>query len=357
MQRRTVQDPQRTSSSAPHRGVRGTVAKPAPAARRPHRRRLARLAAALVAIAAGAGVLAGAPGSAGAQPGCEARSGPVAVVEVDGLLDPVLVDLVDDEIDRGRATSCALALVLQFDSGGAVVSDGELDRPGRRPRGRGGADRRVGRARRAARPRASRCALLAAADLTGVAPGSSIEVTPALARRPGASSPPTSARRTSATGSARCGRSSSTSSTTTPRRSSSTWCRLEGFETEVVGGRAPPGDRGALRRAQPDRPAHAHGGEPGGRLPAVRDRAGAAAVRAVHRRRRRRRGGRRGRAGARAATGWPSCRRARRRGAAARSPCSATASTCRPACHGCGRASPPSASCSDRCSCSTTACR
>jgi membrane-bound serine protease (ClpP class) len=102
----------------------------------------------------------------------------VAVVEVDGLLDPVLVDLVDDQIERA-AEECALALVLQFDSGGAVVSDGELDRL-------------VADLEDAAvpigvwvGPSGSKVAgesvrVLAAADLTGVAPGSSIEVTPAL---------------------------------------------------------------------------------------------------------------------------------------------------------------------------------
>lgn len=115
---------------------------------------------------------------ADAQPGCEAGSGPVSVVEVDGLIDPVLGDLVEDQIDRAVDT-CALALVLQFDSGGSVLSDGELDRLVARvedaplavgvwigPSG----SKATGEAVR----------LVAAADLTGVAPGSSIEVTPEL---------------------------------------------------------------------------------------------------------------------------------------------------------------------------------
>src|SRR5512145_1702469 len=104
MQRRTVQDPQRTSSSAPQRGVRGTVAKPAvgpdPPSRGPRGprgrpgRRLAGLGLALV-TAAGALVATGSPG--GAQAACDPGSGPVVVVEVDGLIDPVLADLVHDQ--------------------------------------------------------------------------------------------------------------------------------------------------------------------------------------------------------------------------------------------------------------------
>src|SRR5918997_513160 len=110
MQRRTVQDPQRTSSPTPHGAVRGTVAK-----------------LGLALVTAGAGLLALAP-PGGAQTSC-ADAGDdraVLVVEVDGLVDPVLADLIDDQVARAEE-ACALALVLQFDSGGAVVSDGELD--------------------------------------------------------------------------------------------------------------------------------------------------------------------------------------------------------------------------------------
>jgi membrane-bound serine protease (ClpP class) len=161
MQRRTVQDPQRTSSTAPRRAVRGTVAK---------------LALALVTAAVGLLVLA--PGG-GAQPSCdEPGSGPVVVVEVDGLIDPVLADLVRDQIDEADA-ACAVALVLQFDSGDAVVSDTELaelaaDIDGSPvpvavwigPSGSKAAGEAVD--------------LVAAAAVVGIAPGSSIEVTPSL---------------------------------------------------------------------------------------------------------------------------------------------------------------------------------
>jgi membrane-bound serine protease (ClpP class) len=115
----------------------------------------------------------------GAQPGCdEARRDHVSVVEVDGLVDPVLAQLVEDQV-AAADEGCALALVLQFDSGGGVVSEGEMDALAATvedspvpvgvwigPSG----SKAIGDAVR----------LVAAADLTGVAPGSSIEVTPAL---------------------------------------------------------------------------------------------------------------------------------------------------------------------------------
>jgi membrane-bound serine protease (ClpP class) len=134
-------------------------------------------AGAALALAAGMVALA-APSSAGAQATCEPGSGPVAVVEVDGLIDPVLVDLVEDQIDRATDT-CALALVLQFDSGGAVVSGDRLDRlvaeieSAEVPIG-------VWVGPSGSRATGEAVRLVAAADLTGVAPGSSIEVTPAL---------------------------------------------------------------------------------------------------------------------------------------------------------------------------------
>ena len=102
----------------------------------------------------------------------------MAVVEVDGLIDPVLVDLVEDQIERAT-DACALALVLQFDSGGVVVSDDRLDRLVAEIEG---AEVPVGVWVGPSGSKATGDAvrLLAAADLTGVAPGSSIEVTPAL---------------------------------------------------------------------------------------------------------------------------------------------------------------------------------
>jgi membrane-bound serine protease (ClpP class) len=125
-----------------------------------------------------ASALAAGPGPAAGQSACDAGSGPVAIIEVDGLLDPVLADFVEDQVVEAE-NICAVALVLQLDSGGAVVSDGRLDEllstieesavpvgiwVG--PSGSKATDDAV--------------QLLAAAEVTGVAPGSSIEVTPAL---------------------------------------------------------------------------------------------------------------------------------------------------------------------------------
>ncbi|HLM29424.1 MAG TPA: hypothetical protein VK360_05835, partial [Acidimicrobiales bacterium] len=73
-----------------------------------------------------ASALAAGPGPAAGQSACDAGSGPVAIIEVDGLLDPVLVDFVEDQVIEAEKI-CAVALVLQLDSGGAVVSDGRLD--------------------------------------------------------------------------------------------------------------------------------------------------------------------------------------------------------------------------------------
>src|SRR5690606_5828519 len=98
MQRRTVQDPQRRSSAAPRWAARGTVAKPGrpalPPARPTGRGPVLRWAAALVAAAAA--LIATAPPGAAQQP-CAQRDH-VMVIEVDGLVDPVLADLVDDQV-------------------------------------------------------------------------------------------------------------------------------------------------------------------------------------------------------------------------------------------------------------------
>src|SRR5690606_9185845 len=178
MQRRTVQDPQRTSSSATSAAARGTVAKAGPRPGRRARgplRRTARAAAALAVAVVGLLVVA-APGAA--QGPCPERNDRVMVVEVDGLIDPVLADLIERQV-ADAADTCPLALVLQFDSGGAVISDGEMDDLVATiedspvpvavwvgPSGSKAADEAV--------------RVLAAADLTGGSVGSSVEVTPAL---------------------------------------------------------------------------------------------------------------------------------------------------------------------------------
>jgi membrane-bound serine protease (ClpP class) len=144
--------------------VRGTVAK-----------------AAMALVTAGATLataLAAGLAPAASQSTCDAGTGPVAIIEVDGLLDPVLTDFVEDQVGEAEEI-CAVALVLQFDSGGAVVSDGRLDElvttidESTAPVGIW-----VGPSGSKAADDAVR--LLAAAEVTGVAPGSSIEVTPAL---------------------------------------------------------------------------------------------------------------------------------------------------------------------------------
>jgi membrane-bound serine protease (ClpP class) len=63
---------------------------------------------------------------AGAQAAPADDPGYVSVIEVSGLLDRVLVDFVETQITRAEDQG-ALALVLQLNSGGAVVSDDRLD--------------------------------------------------------------------------------------------------------------------------------------------------------------------------------------------------------------------------------------
>jgi membrane-bound serine protease (ClpP class) len=122
-------------------------------------------------------VLAAAPAHGQAPPGCD-EAGPVAVVEVDGLLDRVLVDFIEDEVN-GAADDCAVAVVLQLDSGGATVSDGRLDELVATIEGAAvPVDVWVGPSGSHATDEAVR--LLAAADVTGLSPGSNVEVTPAL---------------------------------------------------------------------------------------------------------------------------------------------------------------------------------
>jgi membrane-bound serine protease (ClpP class) len=132
-----------------------------------------------VALAACGAALVLAGGPAGAQPAgsCEGE-GQVTVVEAEGLLDTVLVDFVEDEIAAAPA-DCDVAVVLQLDSGGATVSDERLDELvsaiGSSPVP---VDVWVGPTGSRAADEAAR--LVAAAEVAGVAPGASVEVTPAL---------------------------------------------------------------------------------------------------------------------------------------------------------------------------------
>lgn len=130
-------------------------------------------------VTAGAALVAvGPPG--GAQAACDDTGADpaVVVVEVDGLVDPVLADLIDDQVAAAEQ-ACALALVLQFDSGGAVVSERELDDLVATIEG-SAVPVGVWIGPSGSKATGDAVSIAAAADLTGVAPGSSIEVTPAL---------------------------------------------------------------------------------------------------------------------------------------------------------------------------------
>jgi membrane-bound serine protease (ClpP class) len=133
----------------------------------------------MVGVMALAANPAGAAGGTGTQADCgDPGDGPVTVVEVDGLLDPVLVRFVEDRVHAAER-ACAVALVLQLDSGGAVVSDGELDDlVATMDDSSVPVDVWIGPSGSKATDEAVR--LVAAARVTGIAPGSSIEVTPIL---------------------------------------------------------------------------------------------------------------------------------------------------------------------------------
>jgi membrane-bound serine protease (ClpP class) len=132
--------------------------------------------AGLLAVVLGALVLA-AP-AAGASPRQDDDPGYVSVVEVSGLLDEVLVDFVETQLQKAEDGG-ALALVLQLNSGGAVVGDERLDALLERiDRSEVPLDVWVGPSGSQARGRATD--LLAVARTTGVAPGSRVEITPAL---------------------------------------------------------------------------------------------------------------------------------------------------------------------------------
>jgi membrane-bound serine protease (ClpP class) len=157
-------------SAAPRPGPRPT--------RRPWRRRA--LAATLLATGAAVAGLGGTGGPAAAQAsGCSAEDGFVAVVQVSGRLDPVLVDFVEDEI-RATEGTCAVAVVLQMNSGGAQGNeDGVADLVETMASSPVPVDVWVG-------PTGSRVTgaavdVVAAAEVVGVAaPRSSVEVTAGL---------------------------------------------------------------------------------------------------------------------------------------------------------------------------------
>ena len=86
-----------------------------------------RLAIGLLSAAAGARLLAAGGGSpAGAQDEPDDRPAPVDVLQVSGLFDPIVVDAIDDAIERSVADG-AQALILQVNTRGAVVGRDEME--------------------------------------------------------------------------------------------------------------------------------------------------------------------------------------------------------------------------------------
>lgn len=84
-----------------------------------------RLAIALLAAAACLGVLSLGGSSAAAQDDADAP-GTVDVLQVSGLVDPIVVDAIDEAIERA-ARDDAQALILQMNSRGAVVSRADIE--------------------------------------------------------------------------------------------------------------------------------------------------------------------------------------------------------------------------------------
>jgi membrane-bound serine protease (ClpP class) len=86
---------------------------------------LRRLLIGLVGTVAAIAVLSLAGPSVRAQ-GDEPAPGPVDVLQVSGLIDPIVIGAIDDAIDRADASG-AQALVLQVNSRGSVVSRNEIE--------------------------------------------------------------------------------------------------------------------------------------------------------------------------------------------------------------------------------------
>ena len=119
--------------------------------------------------------------TADAAPAPSSDPGYVAVIEVSGLLDNVLVDFVETQITAAEEQG-AVALVLQLDSTGSVVTEAGLRRlVSRVEHAKVPVDVWVGPSGSTAFGDAT--ALLAAAGTVGVAPGSRVEITRTLLGR------------------------------------------------------------------------------------------------------------------------------------------------------------------------------
>ena len=137
---------------------------------------LRRVVVALAGAAAAAAALAS-PVAAQTPPATDV--GTVDVLQVDGLFDDVVVDAIDDAIDKAVADQ-SQALILQVDSRGAVVDAADmvavLDRIAAAPVAIG-----VWVGPTGARLYGSPAQILAVADVTGMAPGARVgNVGPAL---------------------------------------------------------------------------------------------------------------------------------------------------------------------------------
>lgn len=122
MQQRSARDPESAFLAGP------SPAEPARGRTRPRLATPGALVAQLALLVPFVALLATDP--AGAAPAQdeprEASTGYVSVLEVSGLLDRVIVDFIETEIGKAEDQG-AIALVLQLNSGGAVVSDDRLD--------------------------------------------------------------------------------------------------------------------------------------------------------------------------------------------------------------------------------------
>jgi membrane-bound serine protease (ClpP class) len=90
------------------------------------RRIASRLVAAAICCCSVAAVLALSGPAAGAATTCSNPEGCVLVLRISGLLDPVVVDFVERSIEGVSGDPGYLAVVLELDSDGAAIDDGEL---------------------------------------------------------------------------------------------------------------------------------------------------------------------------------------------------------------------------------------
>jgi membrane-bound serine protease (ClpP class) len=137
-------------------------------------RRLATLALALAGLVALVPSAAAAPSASPAAPSQAVGDGPVDVIEVSGWLDPVLVDFVEQSVDRVEGDR-SVALVLQLDSPGALVGEERLERLLTRL---GASEVTIGVWIGPSGASAYRDAarIVDAADVVGLAPGSKVEI-------------------------------------------------------------------------------------------------------------------------------------------------------------------------------------